>query len=168
MTGSPDPARRSGPSPTKLRLVALAVSAAILACAAVVTVFYLRPAPPAAVTDSGVMRLAEGTTIGGPFHLTDQSGRAVSEADFAGRFMLIYFGFSNCPDVCPTELQTMGNAMDALGSDSGRVVPIFITVDPERDTPEQLKSYVAAFHPKMVGLTGSAEEIAAVAKAYKV
>jgi Uncharacterized protein SCO1/SenC/PrrC, involved in biogenesis of respiratory and photosynthetic systems len=82
--------------------------------------------------------------------------------------MLIYFGFTHCPDVCPTELQVMGNAVDALGADGAPVVPVFISVDPERDTPDQLKDYVAAFHPRMIGLSGTPEQVAAAAKAYKV
>ena len=170
MTQPDNPAPRRPALPaSKLRFVALAAAFAGLVLAAAGAVFLLRPpTPPAAMTDSGVVRMAGGAAIGGPFRLTDQSGRVVTDTDFAGRYMLIYFGFANCPDICPTELQTMGNAVDALGNEGARVVPVFITVDPARDTPEQLKGYVAAFHPGMVGLSGSAEEIAAVAKAYKV
>jgi protein SCO1/2 len=114
---------------------------------------------------------AQGTgkpTIGGPFTLTDQTGKRVTEADFAGKYMLIYFGFTFCPDVCPTELQVMSGALDALGEDGSKVQPILITVDPERDTPEVLAQYVKQFNPRLIGLTGSPEDIAAVAKAYRV
>ena len=146
-------------------LAALAVASLALASGAVI---WLRPAPPpTAAVDSGVMRVA-GATIGGPFQLIDHNGKAVSEADFAGKFMLIYFGFTHCPDFCPTELAVMGNAVDALGTEGARVVPIFITVDPERDTSEHIKDYVAAFHPRMIGLTGSLAQIESVAKTYKV
>jgi protein SCO1/2 len=160
----------SAPAPSRLRLIALLALVAGIVLLAAAAVFWLRPtSDPGPTAESGVVRVGEGAAIGGPFQLVDQNGRSVTQADFAGKFMLIYFGFTYCPDVCPTELQVMGNAMDALSAeDAARVVPIFITVDPERDTPEQLKGYVAAFHPKMIGLTGTPEQIAAVAKAYKV
>ncbi|MBM3566808.1 MAG: SCO family protein [Alphaproteobacteria bacterium] len=106
--------------------------------------------------------------VGGPFALTDQDGKPRADADFRGKYMLVYFGFTYCPDVCPTALTTMGQALDILGPKGADVVPVFITVDPERDTPEQLKEYVRHFHPRMVGLTGSKDQIAAVAKAYRV
>lgn len=106
--------------------------------------------------------------IGGPFSLVDHNGRAVTDADFRGKHMLVFFGFTHCPDVCPLELQTVGRAMDLLGEKAEALVPVFISVDPARDTPEQLKGYVPAFHPRMVGLTGSPEQVAAAAKAYRV
>lgn len=155
------------PSHVKTRVVLLLALVAGIVLLASAAVLWLRPRAPAPVTESGAMRVA-GAAIGGPFQLVDHTGRAVSEADFAGRFMLIYFGFTHCPDICPTELQVMANAVDALGEDGARVAPVFITVDPQRDTPAHLKDYVAAFHPKMVGLTGTTEQVAAAAKAYKV
>jgi protein SCO1/2 len=106
--------------------------------------------------------------VGGPFTLTDQTGKRVSDTDFRGRFMLVTFGFTFCPDVCPSELQLIAAALDRLGADAQRIVPLFITVDPERDTPSQLGSYVASFYPRLIGLTGSAAEIAAVTKDYRV
>ena len=106
--------------------------------------------------------------VGGPFALVDTEGRAVTDADFRGRLMLVFFGFTYCPDVCPTALTAIAQAIERLGKDASKIVPIFITVDPERDTPEQLKEYVRHFHPRLVGLTGSPEQIAAVAKAYRV
>ncbi len=111
---------------------------------------------------------AAGIEIGGPFELIDHHGRAVTEASVLGSYLLVYFGFGYCPDVCPTELQNIGLAMDELGADAARVTPVFITVDPERDTVEFIKHYVAAFHPRMVGLTGDAQAIERIAKAYKV
>ena len=106
--------------------------------------------------------------VGGPFELTDQTGRARTERDFRGRLMLVYFGFTYCPDICPTDLQAIGLALDKLGSDGASVQPLFITVDPERDTPEHLAQYVPMFHPRLIGLTGSAEAIRKAADAYKV
>ena len=106
--------------------------------------------------------------IGGPFRLTDHTGKSVSDADFRGRYMLIYFGYSFCPDVCPTTLAVMAQALEKLGDRSQRIAPILITIDPERDTPKVLEDYVKAFGPSFVGLTGSADEIKAVEKKYRV
>ena len=106
--------------------------------------------------------------VGGPFELTDHNGRRVTDKDFRGRLMLVYFGFTYCPDICPAGLQVVTAALEKLGTDTNRVVPMFITVDPERDTPEQMKQYVSSFHKTFVGLTGSKEDIAKAAKAYRV
>lgn len=109
--------------------------------------------------------------IGGPFSLVDHHGRRVADSDFRGRFMLIYFGYSFCPDVCPLELARMGRALrlaEELGMDREAVAPLFITVDPERDTVERLADYVPLFHPDLLGLTGSGEEIAAATSAYRI
>ena len=106
--------------------------------------------------------------VGGPFRLTDQTGKTVTERDFRGRYMLIYFGYSFCPDVCPTTLGVMAEALQKLGSDSSRVVPIFITIDPERDTPKVLADYMKAFGQQFVGLTGSPAAIKEVEKEYSV
>ena len=110
--------------------------------------------------------------IGGGFTLTDQDGRRVSDRDFAGRYRIVYFGFSHCPDICPVDLALIGQALDRLEESrpaaARRVQPIFITVDPERDTPAVLKPYVAAFHPRLIGLTGTPAEIAAVARKFGI
>jgi len=106
--------------------------------------------------------------IGGPFRLIDQDGRPRASGDFRGRYQLIYFGYTYCPDVCPTTLGVIAEALDKLGAEGGRIVPIFITVDPKRDTPAVMKKYVAAFGPRFVGLTGSPAQIAAVEKAFHV
>jgi cytochrome oxidase Cu insertion factor (SCO1/SenC/PrrC family) len=106
--------------------------------------------------------------VGGPFTLTDHKGRRVTDQDFRGRFMLVFFGFTFCPDVCPTALQVASEALNKLGPKADRFVPIFISIDPERDTPAQLASYVESFHPQLVGLTGSRAEIDAAVKAYRV
>jgi cytochrome oxidase Cu insertion factor (SCO1/SenC/PrrC family) len=106
--------------------------------------------------------------VGGPFSLNDQNGRRVTEKDFIGRPMLVFFGFTFCPDICPSGLQVMAAALDKLGAKGERIVPVFVTIDPERDTPEQLKSYLASFHPRLVGLSGTLAEITDVAKKYRV
>jgi protein SCO1/2 len=108
------------------------------------------------------------TGIGGPFSLRDGNGRAVTNTDFRGKYMLVYFGYTFCPDVCPTTLNAVADAMDKLGPAAARVQPLFITVDPARDTPAVVRQYAASFGPSIVGLTGSAEEIAKVAKEYRV
>jgi cytochrome oxidase Cu insertion factor (SCO1/SenC/PrrC family) len=105
-------------------------------------------------------------TVGGPFTLTDQNGRQRSDGDFRGKLMIVYFGYTFCPDVCPADLMAITQALDALGPRANGVQPIFITVDPERDN-KVLADYVRAFHKSFVGLTGSPEEIRKVANAYK-
>ncbi len=106
--------------------------------------------------------------VGGPFVLEDGNGKPVTDRDFRGKYMLIYFGYTFCPDVCPTTLNEVATALDHLGPKAARLQPIFITVDPKRDTPDVVKQYAAAFTPRLVGLTGSPEQIAAAAKAYRV
>src|ERR1700684_2728191 len=105
-------------------------------------------------------------TVGGPFTLTDQNGRRRSDRDFRGKLMIVYFGYTFCPDVCPADLMAITQALDALGPAADGVQPIFITVDPERDS-KLLAEYVRAFHKSLIGLTGSPEEIRKVANAYK-
>lgn len=111
---------------------------------------------------------AEAPSIGGPFQLTDQSGRKRSSEEFRGKLMLIYFGFTYCPDVCPTALTVVTTALDQLGEQADAVVPILITIDPERDTAAVLKDYVAQFSPRFIGFTGAEREIAEVAKLFRV
>jgi protein SCO1/2 len=106
--------------------------------------------------------------VGGPFKLVDQTGKTVSDADFHGRYTLIYFGYSFCPDVCPTTLAVMAQALDKLGGDGKRIVPVFITIDPERDTPKVLGDYMKAFGPQFIGLTGGADAIKQAEKEYRV
>ncbi|MFZ5793317.1 MAG: SCO family protein [Sphingomonas sp.] len=112
----------------------------------------------------------DGVALGGPFTLTDQEGRTRTDRDFAGRYRIMYFGYTFCPDVCPTDMQTVGAGLRLFEAKDpvrgAKIVPIFVTVDPKRDTPAVLKAFVSAFHPRMVGLTGSPQAIAAVAKAY--
>jgi protein SCO1/2 len=122
------------------------------------------------IWDGGRMQSSAGEAlVGGPFALTDQHGQPVTEQDFAGRYMLIYFGYTYCPDVCPMSLTNMVAALDQLPPEqAGQVVPILITIDPERDTVEQLASYASLFDPRLVALTGSEDEVRAAAKAYRV
>lgn len=112
----------------------------------------------------------EGAAIGGPFTLTDQDGRPATDRDFAGRYRIMYFGFTHCPDVCPTDLAVIGQALRRFErSDparAARVTPIFVSVDPERDTPAVLKDYVAVFHPRLVGLTGTPAQLADMTRRY--
>ena len=111
----------------------------------------------------------EEVMVGGPLDLVDQHGDPVTEHSFAGSHMLIYFGYTYCPDVCPTSLATMIRALDLLPQDQAeRVAPIFITIDPERDTVEQLAAYAPLFHPRLVALTGTSAAIEAAARAYRV
>ena len=106
--------------------------------------------------------------IGGPFSLLDGDGRTVTDRDFRGRLMLVYFGYTHCPDACPTALQDMATALDDLGAKRGEVAPVFITVDPARDTPAVMKDYVGNFGAGITGLSGSPEAVAAAARAYRV
>lgn len=106
--------------------------------------------------------------FGGPFSLVDHNGKTVTDKDYADKFKLIYFGFTFCPAICPTELAKMTAALNALGEEAKKIQPLFITVDPERDTVEKMKPYVALFHPSLVGLTGTPEQIKNTTKAYKI
>ena len=105
--------------------------------------------------------------IGGPFALIDHNGKPRTDEDFRGKLMLVYFGFTYCPDICPTDLQNIGLALDQLGPAGEKIQPLFITVDPERDTAEHLEDYVPMFHPRLIGLTGDAAAIHAAAAAYR-
>jgi protein SCO1/2 len=107
-------------------------------------------------------------TVGGPFSLIDGNGKPVTDQTWRGKYMLVYFGYTYCPDVCPTTLSAVADALDKLGPKADRLQPLFITVDPKRDTPEVVKQYAAAFGPRIIGLTGSTPQIAAAAKAYRV
>ncbi len=107
--------------------------------------------------------------IGGPFTLENGDGKPVTDKDFRGKYMLVYFGYTFCPDVCPTTLNAVADAMDKLGPAAAtRLQPLFVTVDPKRDTPALVKQYVAAFGPNIVGLTGTPDQIAQIAREYRV
>ncbi|MCW8915174.1 MAG: SCO family protein [Magnetovibrio sp.] len=118
--------------------------------------------------NGGMATNAGSVKLGGPFSLVDHTGKAVTDEDYRGKYMMIYFGYTYCPDVCPTSLSLMADALELLTPDQlDKVVPIFITVDPERDTPEALSTYVTHFHDKMVGLSGTIEQTKQVARAYR-
>lgn len=106
--------------------------------------------------------------IGGPFALTDKAGKTVTDKDVKGKFLLVYFGFTTCPAICPTDLATLSQVMKQLKGKADQLQPIFITIDPERDTPEQLQKYMQQFDARILALTGTPEQIAEVAKEYKV
>src|SRR5437764_1487653 len=113
-----------------------------------------------------------GARIGGPFALTDQNGRTVHDSDFAGKYRIVYFGYTHCPDICPNDLAVIGQALRRIekqaSARAARIQPLFITVDPERDTPAVMKAYASAFHPRLLGLTGTSQQVAAAEKAYAV
>lgn len=106
--------------------------------------------------------------IGGPFAMIDHNSRAVTERDYAGKAKALFFGFTYCPDVCPTTLARLTGLMEKLGPDAEKLQVILVSVDPERDTPDVLKAYLAAFDPRMIGLTGTPEQLGAFAKSYRV
>jgi protein SCO1/2 len=114
----------------------------------------------------------KGARIGGPFALTDENGRTARDTDFTGKYRIVYFGYTHCPDICPNDLGVIGQAMRRLEKQAparaARIQPIFITVDPERDTPAVMKEYTAAFYPRLVGLTGTPQQVAAVTKEFAV
>jgi len=107
-------------------------------------------------------------SFGGPFSLINQKGQQVTDKDFRGRFLLVFFGYTICPDICPTNLQTMADALDKLGGAGDKLQPLFISIDPDRDRPQVLADYVSNFHPRLIGLTGSEKQVSAVARAYRI
>jgi protein SCO1/2 len=149
-----NPTTERGPSNTSVyAIIGLLVTVLLLAAGGYV---FLSGSRPAALT------------VGGPFSLIDGDGRPVTDQTWRGKYMLVYFGYTFCPDVCPTTLSAVADALDILGSKADHIQPLFITVDPKRDTPAVVKQYAAAFGPRIIGLTGSPEQIAAAAKAYRV
>ena len=152
MASDPNKAAKRGPSPFIYGIIGLVVAVLIMGTGAFVWL------------NGG----GSASLVGGPFTLEDGAGKQVSDRDFRGKYMLVYFGYTFCPDVCPTTLNEVADALDHLGVKANELQPIFITVDPKRDTPAVVKQYTAAFSPKLIGLTGTPEQIAAVAKAYRV
>lgn len=149
-----------------IRCVAVAAIVVLVAGWALVWAGVVRLGPDGRL--SAGVALPAGVSIGGPFALEDTTGKPVTDASFHGKWLLIYFGYTFCPDVCPTELQTVANALDLLGPVADQVAPVFVTVDPARDTPAALGEYVKMFSPRLVGLTGSAAQIADIERAYRV
>jgi len=152
MAPAPDKSAKSSRSPFIYGIIGLVVAVLILGTGAFVW-----------LSGGGSASL-----VGGPFALEDGNGKQVTDSDFRGKYMLVYFGYTYCPDVCPTTLNEVAEALDHLGAKAKNLEPIFITVDPKRDTPAVVKQYTAAFSPKLIGLTGTPEQIANVAKEYRV
>jgi cytochrome oxidase Cu insertion factor (SCO1/SenC/PrrC family) len=150
------PVERRPASRRVLRAASAAV-AVLLGIAGVEFFVFGTPAP-----------LQQAASIGGPFTLTDGSGQPVTDKTYRGKYMLVYFGYTFCPDVCPTTLNDVAQAMDKLGARADKIDPLFITIDPARDTPDVVKQYAAAFSPRLQGLTGTAAQIATVAREYRV
>ena len=142
------------------RTLIFALSVVAIALATGAAALWLAPG-------SGV-RSSGAPLIGGSFTLTDQSGNRVTDKTWPGQYLLVLFGYTYCPDVCPSELQVMSAALDQLGPDAEKIQPLFITIDPVRDTPQVLKDYVGNFSPRLVGLTGTDKDIADVAGKYRV
>ena len=153
----PKPVQR--PAKRRIRRVfpAIGVGLAVLAAAVVLAGWLPGTSDP-----------VQAVAIGGPFTLTDGAGKTVTDRSFRGKYMLVYFGYTFCPDVCPTTLTQVADAVDKLGARADQVQPLFITVDPARDTALVVGQYAAAFGPRLDGLTGTAEQVAAVAKEYRV
>jgi cytochrome oxidase Cu insertion factor (SCO1/SenC/PrrC family) len=149
-------------------IVIFAVGLVVVAAMLIGEYVFLNAPDSSADQRLGAVEAPGKVAIGGDFTLVDQNGATRHATDFRGKLMLVYFGYTYCPDVCPAELQKMSEAVDLLGAKGEEVQPIFITVDPQRDTVEQMKAYAANFHPRLVALTGSAEQVAAAAHAYRV
>jgi protein SCO1 len=150
------------PRPPRFAVIAIVLAAVLVVAAGALLALAVRETP------RGAAGTALANAIGGPFHLTDQNGKAVSDADLKGKWQLVFFGYTHCPDTCPTALNEIALALDQLGVKRDEVEIVFITVDPERDTPEVMKSYVQSFDAPIIALTGSADAVAQAAKAYRV
>ena len=149
-------------TPPRFALVAIVFAGVLVIAAGLLLALALRETP------RGAAGTALASAIGGQFQLIDQNGKPFSDANLKGKWHLIFFGYTHCPDACPTALNEMSLALDRLGIKRDEVGVVFITVDPERDTPDVLKSYVQSFDAPIVALTGSPEAVAQAAKAYRV
>jgi protein SCO1/2 len=146
------------PRTTRLLLVLAAFLAGLVLCFTVVLL----------VTGSGTMQIAAPSAVGGPFRLTDQNGKTITDQDLRGRPFLAFFGFTHCPEICPTALFDISEILNRLGPDAAKINAVFITVDPERDTPAKLKDYLSSFNPRLIAVGGDPQALADVAKAYRV
>ena len=143
-------------------------AAALAAAFVCVAAFAQAPERERDEADRLMAELMSGRAVGAPFRLRDAAGRLRGPADYHGKVLLVYFGFTFCPDVCPTDLAQIGKALRSLGPRANEVQPLFVTLDPARDTPRLLRRYVRSFHPSIVALTGSEEEVRRVARDFKV
>lgn len=156
---------------SRARLIRLLVTVAVGLALAVFAARWLSGPVPTSVLAGGAGGLfaaGHGGKVGGTFELVDQTGKSVTERSYPGRWRLMFFGYTFCPDICPTELQVMAQALDELGPLADKVQPLFISIDPQRDTPRQLADYVAQFDERLAGLTGTPQQVAAVVKAWGV
>jgi protein SCO1/2 len=162
----PSPPGQPAPQPQartpRFPLIATALAGLLVLATGLLLFVGLRDNP------RGVAGRVLSTAIGGPFHLVDQNGQPFTDADLRGKWHLVFFGYTHCPDVCPTTLNDLALAMDRLGKERDKVGIVFVTVDPERDTPEAMKSYVASFDAPVTALTGTPEQVAEAEKAYRV
>jgi len=149
-------------NPPRFALIAIVFAALLVVAAGVLLGLAIRETP------KGAAGTALANMIGGPFHLIDQNGKPVSDADLKGKWQLVFFGYTHCPDACPTALNEMALALDQLGEKRGEIQVVFITVDPDRDTPDVMKYYVQSFDAPIIALTGSPDAVAQAAKAYRV
>ncbi len=148
----------------RLLILALAALGGLILAGVVA---YVQTMPKTGVARSALIPVTQDA-FGGPIDLTDHTGKAFDEGAFAGKYRLIYFGFTYCPAICPTELSKITTVLNALGDKAKTIQPLFITVDPERDTVEKMKGYVTLFHPSLIGLTGTPAQIKATLKNYKI
>lgn len=142
----------------------------LLVAAVIAIAFFYKqtPGPTSSIASVSEGQATGEASIGGPFTLVDQNGKTVTDQDYRDKLMLVYFGFASCPDICPTDLTIMSEAAKQLGDQASKVAWLFITIDPERDTAEMLKTYMGNFHPALQGLTGTSEQIKDAIKAYRV
>lgn len=150
----------------RILILCLAVLAGLTVAALVA--FIQKSAPAKSPHGSSALVAVTDDAFGGPFTLTDHNGKQVTDKDYAGKYRLIYFGFTYCPAICPTELSKITAALNGLGDAGKDILPIFITVDPERDAVEKMTNYVSLFHPSFIGLTGTKQQIEPTLKAYKI
>jgi protein SCO1/2 len=156
------PAPQKPARPSRFPLIAVALAGLLVLAAGGLLAFAYRDSP------KGAAGTLLATAIGGPFQLVDQNGKAFTDADLKGKWHLVFFGYTHCPDTCPTTLNEVALAIDRLGGKRDQIGVVFITVDPERDTPTALKSYVESFDAPIAALSGSADQLAQVTKAYRV
>lgn len=158
----PPPAPEKPARTPRFLLVAVALAACLVLATGLLLFVGLRDNP------RGIAGSVMSAAIGGPFHLIDQNGKPFTDADLKGKWHLVFFGYTHCPDVCPTTLNNLALAMDSLGKQHDKIGIVFITVDPDRDTPAAMKEYVASFDTPVTALTGTPEEVAEAEKAYRV
>lgn len=148
---------------SRTRLITMLIAALILLIGAGAYVYSLK-----ATDQASPEQISAAALIGGDYSLIDHDGKAVTQDDYKGKKLLVFFGFTNCPAVCPTELYNIAVTLDELGDDAKKLQVLFISIDPEQDTPEMMKEYVGAFHEDFIGLTGSVAQISSAAKAFRV